>query len=79
MRNGASGHALADADPDLFLAEGHSPAIRTLFGATTAPRSRGAVLIKIGLWLYDLYGARHRVMPRHALWSRAKACGKSRP
>ncbi|MEZ5771753.1 MAG: glycerol-3-phosphate dehydrogenase/oxidase [Defluviimonas denitrificans] len=53
--------------------KGIPAAIRTLFGATTAPRSRGAVLIKIGLWLYDLYGARHRVMPRHALWSRAKA------
>lgn len=53
--------------------KGIPAAIRTLFGATTAPRSRGAVLIKIGLWLYDLYGARHRVMPRHAIWSRAKA------
>ena len=53
--------------------KGIPAAIRTLFGATTAPRSRGAVLIKIGLWLYDLYGARHRVMPRHALWSRARA------
>ena len=48
-------------------------ALRTLFGSTTAPRSRGAVLIKIGLAVYDFYGRRQRVMPRHALWSRARA------
>jgi glycerol-3-phosphate dehydrogenase len=53
--------------------KGIPAAIRTLFGSTTAPRSRGAVLMKIGLSLYDFYGARHRVMPRHALWSRARA------
>ena len=53
--------------------KGIPAAIRTLFGSTTAPRSRGAVLIKIGLSLYDFYGARHRVMPRHALWSRKRA------
>ncbi|MBV2143056.1 glycerol-3-phosphate dehydrogenase/oxidase [Falsochrobactrum sp. TDYN1] len=39
--------------------------LRTLMGSTTAPRSRGAVLIKIGLALYDYFGARERVMPRH--------------
>jgi glycerol-3-phosphate dehydrogenase len=53
--------------------KGVPSAIRTLFGSTTAPRSRGAVLIKIGLAMYDFYGARHRVMPRHALWSKARA------
>ncbi|MBB3612335.1 glycerol-3-phosphate dehydrogenase/oxidase [Rhizobium sp. BK602] len=40
-------------------------ALRTLTGSTTAPRSRGAVLIKIGLALYDFFGSRGRVMPRH--------------
>lgn len=40
-------------------------ALRTLTGSTTAPRSRGAVLIKIGLQIYDFFGARNRVMPRH--------------
>ncbi|MCB1469282.1 MAG: FAD-dependent oxidoreductase, partial [Rhizobiaceae bacterium] len=50
--------------------KGIPAALRTLLGSKTAPRSRGAVLIKIGLALYDLYGARHRVMPRHALWSK---------
>lgn len=53
--------------------KGIPAALRTLLGSTTAPRSRGAVLIKIGLALYDFYGARQRVMPRHALWSRARA------
>jgi glycerol-3-phosphate dehydrogenase len=45
--------------------------VRTLLGSTTAPRSRGALLVKIGLALYDYYGARHRVMPRHRMRSRA--------
>ncbi|HIC66680.1 MAG: glycerol-3-phosphate dehydrogenase/oxidase [Paracoccus sp. (in: a-proteobacteria)] len=52
---------------------GIGPALRTLLGSTTAPRGRGAVLIKIGLAIYDLYGRRARVMPRHQLWSRARA------
>lgn len=53
--------------------KGIPAALRTLFGSTTAPRARGAVLIKLGLALYDFYGARARVMPRHRLWSRRKA------
>lgn len=52
---------------------GIGSALRTLAGSTTAPRSRGALLIKIGLAIYDFYGARHRVMPKHALWSRRRA------
>jgi glycerol-3-phosphate dehydrogenase len=52
---------------------GVTAALRTLLGDKTAPRSRGALLIKIGLQLYDYYGARHRVMPRHAMVSRAQA------
>lgn len=59
--------------------QGIPAALRTLFGSTTAPRSRGAVLIKIGLALYDFYGARHRVMPRHALWSRRRARAEMPP
>lgn len=53
--------------------KGIPAAVRTLFGSTTAPRARGAVLIKLGLALYDFYGARARVMPRHRLWSRRRA------
>lgn len=48
-------------------------ALRTLAGSTTAPRSRGAVLMKIGLAIYDFYGARSNVMPRHRLVGRARA------
>lgn len=48
-------------------------ALRTLFGSTSAPRSRGAVLIKIGLMLYDFYGSKNRVMPRHRMLGRARA------
>ena len=46
-------------------------AVRTLIGSTTAPRSRGAVLVKIGLAIYDHYGSRHRAMPRHRMQGRA--------
>lgn len=53
--------------------KGIMPALRTLFGSTTAPRSRGAVLMKMGLSMYDFYGRRHRVMPRHQLWSHKRA------
>ncbi|MFN3275744.1 MAG: glycerol-3-phosphate dehydrogenase/oxidase [Paracoccus sp. (in: a-proteobacteria)] len=52
---------------------GVGAALRTLLGSTTAPRSRGAVLMKAGLAMYDFYGRRHRVMPRHQMWSRARA------
>ncbi|MDB5552278.1 MAG: Glycerol-3-phosphate dehydrogenase [Rhizobium sp.] len=48
-------------------------ALRTLLGSTRAPRSRGAVLIKIGLALYDFYGSRSRVMPRHSLVGKTRA------
>ena len=48
-------------------------ALRTMLGAKTAPRSRGAVLVKIGLALYDFFGRRSRVMPRHRLLGRAEA------
>ena len=48
-------------------------ALRTLLGSTTAPRSRGAVLIKAGLAIYDFYGSRANALPRHHLKSRAKA------
>ncbi len=47
--------------------------LRTFFGSTTAPRSRGALLIKIGLRLYDFYGSRERQMPRHRMMGRARA------
>jgi glycerol-3-phosphate dehydrogenase len=65
--------ALPTVIPIFSWFRGIPAALRTLFGSTTAPRSRGAVLIKAGLAIYDFYGRRHRVMPRHALWSRTRA------
>ncbi|MFD2816235.1 hypothetical protein ACFSYD_20445 [Paracoccus aerius] len=53
--------------------KGVGAALRTLLGSTTAPRSRGVLLMKTGLAMYDFYGRRHRVMPRHQLWSRKRA------
>lgn len=52
---------------------GIGAAVRTLLGSRTAPRSRGALLVKIGLALYDFYGRRRRVMPRHRMWGRTEA------
>lgn len=49
------------------------PALRTMAGSTRAPRSRGAILVKVGLAIYDFYGARSRVMPRHRLFGRRRA------
>ena len=49
------------------------PALRTLFGSTRAPRSRGALLVKAGLAIYDFYGSRNRVMPRHRVVGRRHA------
>ncbi|MGN8114283.1 glycerol-3-phosphate dehydrogenase/oxidase [Labrys sp. 22185] len=70
---------LSTVIPIFSWLQGIPAALRTLFGSTTAPRNRGAVLIKIGLALYDFYGARHRVMPKHALWSRGRALTEIAP
>ncbi|GAB5511404.1 MAG: glycerol-3-phosphate dehydrogenase/oxidase [Hyphomicrobiales bacterium] len=59
--------------PIFSWTKGIGAAVRTLFGSTTAPRSRGAMLMKIGLWLYDFYGSRARTMPKHSLVGRGKA------
>jgi len=48
-------------------------AVRTLFGSVTAPRARGAALIKLGLSMYDFYGSRDRTLPRHRLLRRRRA------
>jgi glycerol-3-phosphate dehydrogenase len=59
--------------PIFSWTRGIGAALRTMLGAKSAPRSRGALLIKVGLALYDFYGARARVMPRHRLVGRARA------
>ncbi len=65
--------ALPTIIPIFSWTKGIWAALRTLFGSTSAPRSRGAILIKIGLFIYDYYGSRDRVMPRHKLIGRSKA------
>ena len=59
--------------PIFSWSRGIWPALRTLFGSKTAPRSRGALLIKIGLTIYDYYGSRDQVMPRHQMVGRRRA------
>jgi glycerol-3-phosphate dehydrogenase len=59
--------------PIFSWSKGIWAALRTFFGSTTAPRSRGAILVKIGLSIYDYYGSRNRVMPRHKLIGRRRA------
>lgn len=59
--------------PIFSWTKGIGAALRTLTGSTTAPRSRGAVLVKLGLALYDFYGSRARVMPRHRVLGRRSA------
>lgn len=59
--------------PAFSWVKGAWAALRTLLGSTTAPRNRGALLIKIGMMMYDFYGARRRVMPKHNFMSRSAA------
>ena len=53
--------------------KGIGASLRTLLGSTTTPRSRGAFLVKVGLSIYDYYGSRHGVMPRHTMMSKKRA------
>lgn len=46
------------------------PALRKFFRMPARITERGAFVIKFGLWLYDLYGALNRVMPRHRMIAR---------
>lgn len=59
--------------PIFSWTKGIGAALRTLFGSKSAPRSRGALLIKAGLAIYDYYGSRNRVMPRHRMVGRRTA------
>jgi glycerol-3-phosphate dehydrogenase len=66
-------HPLPTVIPIFSWTRGIWPALRTMAGAKSAPRSRGALLVKAGLALYDFYGSRARVMPRHKLVGRRAA------
>lgn len=69
-------HPLPTIIPIFSWTKGAWAALRTLFGSTTAPRSRGAAIVKIGMAMYDIYGAKHRVMPRHTLYGKGRALRK---
>lgn len=59
--------------PIFSWTKGWWAAIRTFLGSLSAPRSRGALLIKLGLMIYDFYGSRHRSMPRHSFAGRRRS------
>lgn len=46
------------------------PALRKFLRMPAKITERGALVIKLGLWLYDLYGALNRTMPRHRMIAR---------
>lgn len=45
-------------------------AARRFFGGNVAPGERGALIVKIGLTLYDLYAGRANGMPRHRFFGK---------
>ncbi|MGE0280741.1 MAG: glycerol-3-phosphate dehydrogenase/oxidase [Rhizobiaceae bacterium] len=47
-------------------------AARRFLGGNVAPGERGALIVKIGLTLYDLYAGRSTGMPRHRFFGRAE-------
>ncbi|SDY96204.1 glycerol-3-phosphate dehydrogenase [Jannaschia faecimaris] len=69
-------HPLPTVVPIFSWTKGVGAALRTLVGSTRAPRSRGAIIIKLGLMMYDFYSRKTRVMPNHRLWKRAEALRK---
>ena len=52
---------------------GFGNALKRFFGLTTPPSARGAMLIKVGLTLYDIFTARRRVLQTHYFTGRAEA------
>lgn len=47
------------------------PSITKFFGANTKLESRGGIILRLGLTLYDLYGRRFRSLPRHRMLGRS--------
>lgn len=52
---------------------GFGNAIKRFIGLRTPPSARGALLIKVGLSLYDIFTARRRALPKHRFTDRAAA------
>lgn len=59
--------------PLLSWTGGMAKAVARFFRLTRTPSAKGAFAVKAGLMLYDLFGERHRTMPKHRLLSRRAA------
>lgn len=46
------------------------PALRKFLRLPARMSERGALVVKLGLWLYDVYGALNRALPRHRMIAR---------
>ncbi|MCM4164621.1 MULTISPECIES: glycerol-3-phosphate dehydrogenase/oxidase [unclassified Arenibacter] len=51
-------------------------ALPKFFGRPTRNVGRGALIVKLGLSLYDFYTRKQRILPKHIFTSRKKALGK---
>jgi glycerol-3-phosphate dehydrogenase len=60
-------HALPTVMPIYSYFGGILPSLRRFFGRNAELTDRGLLIVELGMALYDLFGARHRVMPLHGL------------
>jgi glycerol-3-phosphate dehydrogenase len=67
---------LATTIPIFYRWSGFGNVLGKFFKENPRPSRRGAVLIKIGLTLYDIFACRDRVLPRNHFVSRAAALAK---
>jgi glycerol-3-phosphate dehydrogenase len=58
-------HPLPSVVPIHSLFGGILPSLKRFFGRKAELVDRGLLIVELGMMLYDLFGARHRVMPRH--------------
>jgi glycerol-3-phosphate dehydrogenase len=58
-------HPLPSVVPIYSHFGGIIPSIRRIFGGKDALVDRGALIVELGMALYDLFGARRRAMPLH--------------
>ncbi|MBL8130842.1 MAG: glycerol-3-phosphate dehydrogenase/oxidase [Anaerolineae bacterium] len=63
------------AMPAFSWAKGMIHAARQFFGLKSAPGDRGALILKIGMTLYDLYSG-SRILPAHHFESRGRSLGE---
>ncbi|MAS37707.1 MAG: glycerol-3-phosphate dehydrogenase [Anaerolineaceae bacterium] len=66
-------HPLPTTVPIYNWFSGLLPAALRFLGLEQPPVNRGALLVKIGLTLYDLFAGSQRILPRHRFRSRAES------